>query len=502
MKARFLRILSRSWQVAWVLILITLPVTSFPLLSRAAGGTRVAPLAVVPLAWLCLSFLPVHFFSRKPIPAISKPVMFFLAAALVSSAAAFFLDIPPYKDFTLLGNSLESLVTLGIGLAFFTVTMLFIRSSQEMDSALRLIHLGGAVLLVWSLLQVLVRWLVPGGIPAWMNTIQSFISITGVESSALRYRVSGTTLEPSWLAHCLNILYLPLWLASTARRTSAFRFRVLGLSIENILLVCGIGVLVFTYSRIGLLAFGLVLIWFLLLGSGPVSKKLAARFFPARPGLRKILHILIASLLVLGAVGVLGGLAYRLSFLDSRFAALFELDTSDLTTTGNLMVLANRLDIAERVVYWDLGWKVFESHPVLGVGLGNTGMFTLRDMSFYAWKLPELQQVLFYSSTLPNAKNLWVRLLAETGLVGFALFLAWLVVLWFSARRLQGSGRSNAAMLGVAGQFTLVALILEGFSIDTFALPYLWVAFGLLAAAASFGEAAPATTAPGSPPFP
>ncbi len=499
MKPWLKRMLPRSWQIAWSLTLITLPVTSFPLLSRAAGGTRVAPLALIPLAWLFLTFLPVHFFTRRSVPAVSKPVGIFLIAALISCAGAYFLEVPSFKGYSLFGNSLEALVTLGIGLAFFTVTMLILRTPEDMNAALRLISLGGVVLLVWSLLQILVKWLVPGPVPAWMDAIQSLISLTEVESSATRFRVSGTTLEPSWLAHCLNMLYLPLWLAATARRGSAFRLRVLGLTLENILLACGIAVLVFTYSRIGLLAFGLVLIWFLLLGSRSVSGWLFARFFPTRPGMRKGLHLAIASLLVLGALGALGGVAYSLSRLDDRFASLFELEGTDLTTTGNFMVLANRLDIAERVVYWDLGWKVFEDHPVLGVGLGNTGMFALEETSFYAWKLAELRRVLFYESSLPNAKNLWIRILAETGLVGFALFATWLVILWLAARRLAKAPGKHASVPGLAGQFTLLALLLEGFSVDTFALPYLWVALGLLAAATCM-EAGPAEHAsPGTP---
>jgi hypothetical protein len=39
--------------------------------------------------------------------------------------------------------------------------------------------------------------------------------------------------------------------------------------------------------------------------------------------------------------------------------------------------------------------------------------------------------------------------------------------------------------VGLAGMFVLVGLLTEGFSVDTFGLPYYWVALGLVAGACS-----------------
>ena len=68
-------------------------------------------------------------------------------------------------------------------------------------------------------------------------------------------RVTGLAFEPSWLAHMLNLIYLPWWLAASLNKTSAHRFRLWRISLENLLLVGGIGVLFASYSRIGWLAF-------------------------------------------------------------------------------------------------------------------------------------------------------------------------------------------------------------------------------------------------------
>ena len=93
------------------------------------------------------------------------------------------------------------------------------------------------------------------------------------------------------------------------------------------------------------------------------------------------------------------------------------------------------------------------------------------------------------ASGLQNIKSFWVRLLAETGVLGFYVFLSWLNGLRLSARAIQhselpGVKRSPTwQILALAAQLSLVAFIGEGFSIDSFAMPYLWVITGLLSAA-------------------
>jgi hypothetical protein len=69
-----------------------------------------------------------------------------------------------------------------------------------------------------------------------------------------------------------------------------------------------------------------------------------------------------------------------------------------------------------------------------------------------------------------------------------AFFVAWLYVLWQSARFLLHSENRLEQTFGLSGSLTLVILMIEGFSIDSFALPYLWFSLGLLTAAASLRQ--------------
>ena len=75
------------------------------------------------------------------------------------------------------------------------------------------------------------------------------------------------------------------------------------------------------------------------------------------------------------------------------------------------------------------------------------------------------------------------QLLAETGIVGLASFVIYLSVLFLAAVNLIHSRKRMYQYLGLVGMISLVALILEGMSLDSFALPVMWVMTGLVTGA-------------------
>jgi O-antigen ligase len=149
----------------------------------------------------------------------------------------------------------------------------------------------------------------------------------------------------------------------------------------------------------------------------------------------------------------------------------------------SFLYYANQLVFAERIVFWLAGWEVFNDFPILGVGLGNAGFFFPQKLSAFSWGLTEVRMLVYQWTAPPNIKSLWVRLLAETGILGFAFFVSWWYVLWKSGRFLLSQKDRLLRTIGMAGLFVLIGFIIEGFSVDTFALPYFWVSFGLLTAA-------------------
>jgi O-antigen ligase len=148
-------------------------------------------------------------------------------------------------------------------------------------------------------------------------------------------------------------------------------------------------------------------------------------------------------------------------------------------------VLFNYLQFAERYVYWVAGWNIFNAHPLLGVGLGNAGFYFQQALPAYGWHLPEVMLIYLREAALPNIKSMWVRLLAETGIVGFSSFIAWYYVMVRTAWSMRLNPHRLFKVIGWFGLFVLVAYVTEGFSTDTFALPYLWVSLGIVSAAGS-----------------
>ena len=60
-----------------------------------------------------------------------------------------------------------------------------------------------------------------------------------------------------------------------------------------------------------------------------------------------------------------------------------------------------------------------------------------------------------------------------------------LLLLALGAWSLMKKGKDLSAVLGLAGLLAILAQVFEGFSLDTFALPHLWIMLGLLTAVVS-----------------
>jgi O-antigen ligase len=346
---------------------------------------------------------------------------------------------------------------------------------------------SGLIVILWALVQAIYIFFLQGNYPDILLMFQRLVSLREL----FKTRVTSFAFEPSWLAHQMNLIYLPFWLGATISGTSAHRFRLWKASFENILLLLGAGV-VFLASRVGTLALLLVLAFVGLYANGILVRRVhrwsLIRFGRFSILLKKVLRILLPLILVLAFVSIyiLGavGLVYGLSHLDKRLARFFLpqslVQWSQLVK--NPFAFFNYLAFAERYVYWVGGWNIFNIHPILGVGLGNAGLFFQHELPSYSWNLPEVMDVYYRSSTLPNIKSLWVRLLAETGIVGFSSFIAWLYVVFRLSWFVRLSKNPLFRTIGWSGLFVLLAFFIEGFSTDTFALPYLWVSLGIVSA--------------------
>lgn len=457
-------------------------------MARIVGGVVVAPLAGLPLLLLgALWFLP-RFTAGGKLPKLSFPLLAFFAMAALSTAVAAMRGVLPDLGVEPIGWEFRALLTLGAGVGFHLVAATLPGSEDGLKTSLRWLYMGGVLMLLWSSVQAY-----------FVLTGQAFPEILKelhVQLSArplLPDRVTGTAFEPSWLANLMMVLYMPLWIASVLTRFSAYRRRIAGASVETLLLVWGAIVLYLSLSRIGLasalLVLGSISLWKL---SGPSriwAERLGTALLPSLEQRRPIVGVLVRLAILLLALAVLIAIAWGLvvgaAALNSRIGRLLETDILQIVrdSPDPIFAVANRLAYAERVVYWDAGLRNFTQHPLLGIGLGNNGFLFRENAHTYGYRLPEIIALLNGDPRLANAKNLWVRLLAETGLAGSLVFVSWLCTVGAAAWWLRGRRNRLARTIGMAGLLALVAQLVEGFSLDSFALPQLWIMLGLVTAA-------------------
>jgi O-antigen ligase len=134
-----------------------------------------------------------------------------------------------------------------------------------------------------------------------------------------------------------------------------------------------------------------------------------------------------------------------------------------------------------RVAYAWGAIGAFQQHPLTGVGLGASGFYIYQNLPDWSLTtIPEIADQLSPDNhSYPNPKDLYVRLLAETGLAGLGLFLIFqLSVLGEILTSLQiGANR----FLGIAGLFSWIAILLYASTQDSFAVPNWWLNLGILA---------------------
>jgi O-antigen ligase len=367
----------------------------------------------------------------------------------------------------------RALVTLGIGGAVYLTVALMPRTLEDLRSTLRWIYAGFAIALLWGTVQA---FYIIHFDPVYfhiVNKIQGYITIRHLFTN----RASGLTYEPNWFAEQISLLLIPWLLASVFSGYSVFRWRWHRVTPEWFLLGWAIVVLPFTFSRAGLanlvvLAF-LGILFFRFQSSQKPSEK---------PRTGQLTRRLIEAGLILA---VLGGLFYFAGTKNEFFSRIwgYWLKNKNLSISGYL----DYLGFGARFTYGETAFRTYEAFPVMGVGLGN-----------YAFYFDEMlpNQPLAYTPEVirlvtPEAgrdrlitpKNLYLRLLAETGLVGTAAFVAFLIAMLGCALYLWKTPKLEGTYWGTSGLLALIAFAVAAFSFDSFAIPNMWVIFGLITAA-------------------
>jgi len=194
----------------------------------------------------------------------------------------------------------------------------------------------------------------------------------------------------------------------------------------------------------GLLAVGILMSWSRGAWMGAAASALVVvGFRNRRTALLSLFAVLLLGLLIsmTGVEALPSSIGARLNDLGSYISGPDPERTE--ITDANFSVL-------ERLAHWRAGWRMFEAHPWLGVGLGN-----------YAVTYPEYQLPHWYEP-LGHAHNVFINFLAETGAFGVSAFLAfWIltpVMLWRAAHARGRGAWTSALSIGVLGTWTYITV--------------------------------------------
>ena len=140
-----------------------------------------------------------------------------------------------------------------------------------------------------------------------------------------------------------------------------------------------------------------------------------------------------------------------------------------------------------RLAYSQAAYNTYLAYPVFGVGLGNYG-FYFKDMLPYTplYEIPEVLNMVTPEAgrdRLITSKNLYLRLLAETGIIGAIAFLAFIITLAGNALSLWLAPKREWKYWGAASLSGLMAFLLCAFTYDSFVIPNMWVVFGMITSA-------------------
>lgn len=457
--------LERLARLLWAATLLSLPVTSFRYFP-GGDATYVRPLAFYPLALLLLVLLVQLVRGKRAFPWAGTwtPLIGVLLATLAASLVGLLIAPPPLHGEDVVGRELRAWATLLMGLGFFAGAAWMNRTEDDLRFSLKWLFAGFILDVLWSGVQGATFYLHLLPKPLVTHWQRAFSMRELIRTN----RISGLAYEPSWLAGQISTIYLP-WLFAwllTGQRTTRFKW------LEPVLLGCAGLLLLATFSRGGLLTVAATtILTFLLVGRRQIGA--AWRWFVSgfRGGLPLVWRLgLIVAIVAVGA--------WALRFLTHKgyIARLWD------TRASSFQEFLVQNSAGSRAAYLVGALSAYEEYPWTGVGLGASGFYIYSHLPDWALTtVPEIARQLSPDSSLyPNPKNLYVRLLAETGLIGFFLFLAFQFSLLGDALTALKQPIPLWQYLGIAGVFTWLALIFYNMTQDSLAIPNLWINLGML----------------------
>jgi O-antigen ligase len=191
----------------------------------------------------------------------------------------------------------------------------------------------------------------------------------------------------------------------------------------------------------------------------------------------RILSLLKFSFVIFFSLGIFAGI---------KFHKAIEEKVESLDFLGNIKSnVSNRSRLG--IQYTSL--IVFTKNPIFGVGFGQQA-FVARGL-YPGWvKNDNYEFEIFYSNqrekSFPPGYNLYTRLLAEIGIVGFLIFASLQIIMIKEARRLSKFKNKDFQILGVILLITTIGLFINWMQIDTFRIYGVWISLAILIKTSSY----------------
>lgn len=446
--------LNRLVGILWGLALLTVPVTSFKYYPKFFGSAATQPLSFIPLLVL-MPFLALMVWrsGKVRLPVQTFVLLVFLLVVAMSNVFGGLNPPIEVRGFDHWSRSIRAWVSLGIGLAFFWVAYFVSDSEQRLKNSMKWLYAGLAATIILGSIQAIAEFTPYIDI----DLIRKFQLSFSVRSLGPN-RIAGFAFEPAWMADQLIIFSIPWLFASflTGYRPIKSRW-------YEILLVLGsMVILYFSYSRNGYLVLAATLTITGLIVKWPLLAKVFTKFnISTRSGALGI------GVLVVAGVGV-GG-----------YMVLGVLDIGSLRDLLNYLV---RIRAGERLAAATAGFSLFGENPWFGVGFGTSGLYLFDHYPDWAFgRVSVLSRFLTYKFiVVPTSRNIYIRLLSETGIFGLWFFIAFFLSILGTIRGLLWSNRPARHYLGVVGLFSIIAIIIRNFTQDSFTFPVMWLMLGMV----------------------
>ena len=174
-----------------------------------------------------------------------------------------------------------------------------------------------------------------------------------------------------------------------------------------------------------------------------VSAGLAVTLFVA---VRRYWHLVVPAIPVVILVSLVMLTLFAPSTLTDRVTSIADearpFDAASITIDGD------NFAVVERMAHWQAGWRMFEDHPLTGVGAGN-----------YNAAYPDYYVRSTFRFSQGHAHNFYIHMLAENGLLGLGIYLTLILSFAFVALRVvivSTDRLAGALALGALGTMTAV----------------------------------------------